>query len=93
MKSIKQFLDGVLWLLVGDRGLEVGMLSKSKPNCTYVPDPKPNPLSREQQEAILMCKAIGVILREEGEKNRLKVEVRISPMAEEPPDGNKSLLE
>ncbi|MBS9525655.1 hypothetical protein KI659_16675 [Litoribacter alkaliphilus] len=85
MKSIKQFLDGVLWLLVGDRPL-TGLKVDSESRYTYVPDPKPKPMSREQQEAILLCKAIGIILKEEGEKNRLKVEVRISPMGEEPPD-------
>ena len=51
---------------------------------TYVPDPKPKPMSREQQEAILLCKAIGVILKEEGMRNQLKVEVRIRPMGDEP---------
>ncbi|MBS9525992.1 hypothetical protein KI659_18370, partial [Litoribacter alkaliphilus] len=73
-------------LLVGDRGLEGGMLGKGKPNCTYVPDPKPKPLSREQEEAILLCKAIGVILREEGMKNQLDVRVEVRPLGKEPPE-------
>ncbi|WP_143959240.1 hypothetical protein [Litoribacter populi] len=83
MKQIKKLFDGILWLLVGDRPL-TNLKVDSDSRYTYVPDPKPKPMSREQQEAILLCKAIGVILREEGEKNKLKVEVRISPMAEEP---------
>ncbi|MBT0812986.1 hypothetical protein KIH41_16990 [Litoribacter ruber] len=85
MKHIKKLFDGILWLLVGDRGLECGMLSKGKPNCTYVPDPKPKPYTREQQEAILLCKAIGVILREEGMKNQLDVRVEVRPLGKEPP--------
>ncbi|WP_143960197.1 hypothetical protein [Litoribacter populi] len=93
MKQIKKLFDGILWLLVGDRGLEEGFHSKAKPNCTYVPDPKPKLLSREQQEAILLCKAIGVILKEEGMRNQLQVQVRIRPIGDEPPDGNKSSFE
>ncbi|WP_143961309.1 hypothetical protein [Litoribacter populi] len=86
MKQIKKLFDGILWLLVGDRGLEVGMLSKGKPNCTYVPDPKPKPMSREQQEAILLCKAIGVILKEEGMRNQLDVRVEVRPLNRYPPE-------
>ncbi|MBS9525719.1 hypothetical protein KI659_16995 [Litoribacter alkaliphilus] len=81
MKSIKKFLDGILWLLVGDRPLV-----KEESKYTYVPDPKPKPLTREQQEAVLLCKAIGVILKEEGEKNKLKVELHIRPLPDKPPN-------
>ncbi|WP_214163049.1 hypothetical protein [Litoribacter ruber] len=86
MTSIKKLLDGIIWLLVGDRQLGEEFRKQESPSFTYVPDPKPKPLTREQQEAVLLCKAIGVILKEEGEKNKLKVELHIRPLSDKPPN-------
>ncbi|WP_143959138.1 hypothetical protein [Litoribacter populi] len=86
MTSFKKLLDGIIWLLIGDRQLSEEFRKTENQNFTYVPDPKPKPMSREQQEAVLLCKAIGVILKEEGEKNKLKVELSIRPMSDKPPN-------